>query len=385
MKPHVLMLRTNPYRPDPAVARAARALAEHGCRVTLVCWDRQAEMPPRETDRELEIIRVHSVRSAYAVGRRQVRPLAAFWREAARLAGALRPDVVHCHDLDTLPVGWTIKRRHRCALVYDAHEAYPALMSLQLPALMVRGLAVLERWLLRRSDATITASTVLRDQWRRLGVDPVVAVGNYADLAPFAALDETTVGRVRAALGVPPEQLLVGYVGGFTADRSLRPMLEAALRLPEIQFHLWGDGPQRSLVESMAAKAGNVRYHGWLPAAEVPAHVCALDVVYYGVRLDYPGAVYLAPNALGLAMAAGRPIIAPGAGDVARVVGETECGVLMTESTPDAVLAAVRRLSSGDERRRLGANGQRAARERYNAAAAVQPLIELYRGLGVGV
>lgn len=375
------MLRSNPYRPDPRVARAAHALVRAGYRVTLICWDRRAELPARERAAGIEIMRVHRVRSGYAVGWRQLRHVPVFWREAVRMALPLAPHIVHCHDLDTLPAGWVLKRRLGCALVYDAHEHYPAVLSLYLPRVLVRALALIENLLLPRVDAAITASTVLGEEFRRRGVEPVVAVGNYADLGRFEGLGDVEVESARADLGVSAARLLVGYIGGFTRDRLLRPFLDAADLLPDVQFHLWGDGPQRWVVEEAAAARANVRYHGWLPDAAVPLHFRALDVVYYGLRTDYVGAPYAAPNALGLAMAAGRPIVASAIGDLARVVAATQCGLLLEDSTPEAIAAAVRRLVVAAERQRLGANGLRAARERYNAEAAQRPHVELYRTL----
>lgn len=380
MSAHVLMLRTNPHRPDPAVARAARTLAGAGYRVTLVCWDRAAERPRRERDEMLDVVRVQQVRSEYGRGWTQLPRLRAFWSEAIRVAVPLAPDIVHCHDLDTLPAGWMLKRRLGCALVYDAHENYPLLMSLQLPRVLVWALTLLERRLLRHVDATVTADTVLRDEWRGRGVSPVVAVGNWADLRSFDAVTDAAVERMRAELGAAPGRMLVGYLGGFTHDRLLRPFLEAARHVPQADFHLWGDGPQRALVETAAATRANVRYHGWLDAGAVPLCFRALDVVYYGLR-DYRGSVYAAPNALGLAMAAGRPLVASGGGDLRRIVRETECGVLVEEPTPEAIAIAIRRLLAPAERARLGANGRRAACERFNAATQQRPLLDVYDDL----
>ena len=131
---HIVMLLSNAFRPDPRVEREAHALVNHGHRVTIICWDRQAELPPRENYNGTEIIRVHSIRSAYGSGWRQLFYLPRFWRVASQLAWEFRPGIVHCHDLDTLYAGRQIKKQLKCPLIYDAHEHYPALMSLYLPS-----------------------------------------------------------------------------------------------------------------------------------------------------------------------------------------------------------------------------------------------------------
>ncbi|RMF04792.1 MAG: glycosyltransferase [Chloroflexi bacterium] len=378
---HIAMLLTNPYRPDPRVEREARALVKAGHRVTLVCWDRAAELPPRETHNGLDIIRVQSVRSAYGSGWRQLFYLPRFWRMAVRIVAGLQPNAVHCHDLDTLFVGWRLKQRTACRLVYDAHEHYPAMMSLYLPRVMVNTLAVWERYLIRHADAVVTASTVLRDEFLQTHRMPVITLGNFQDMAPYQAVSAAEAQVLRAKLGVPDGKLLVAYIGGFSKNRILVPFIEAARLLPAVEFHLWGDGAQRTEVEAATARYPNAHYHGWLGADDLPIHFRAADVIYYCLRLDYPGAQYNAPNTLSQAMAAGRPIIANRVGDLGRIVSAAQCGLLIDQATPEQIAAAIRQLQLPDLRRQLGKNGLRAAQTDFNTAAVERQLIELYHML----
>jgi glycosyltransferase involved in cell wall biosynthesis len=130
-----------------------------------------------------------------------------------------------------------------------------------------------------------------------------------------------------------------------------------------------------------AATCPNVSYHGWLAANELPRHFKAADVIFYGLRLDYPGAVYNAPNTLSCAMAAGRPVVATDVGDLGRIVRAADCGILLGEATPRAIAAAIEQLLDPAARARLGGNALRAAEGPYNAAAQRVQLLELYRGL----
>ena len=202
MSKHILMLLTNPFRPDPRVEREAVGLVAAGYEVTVICWDRAAELPADELYKGVRLLRVQDVPSAYGSGWRQLFHLPRFWRKAVGLALQLRPDAIHCHDLDTLYAGWQIKKRLQIPLLYDAHEHYPALMSLYLPAPAIPLLAAWERFLIRRVDATITASTILADEFVAQGVRPVQALGNYPDIEPYLSLDKAERPRLRAELGV---------------------------------------------------------------------------------------------------------------------------------------------------------------------------------------
>ncbi len=380
----VVMLLTNPFRPDPRVSREAHALVEQGYHVTIICWDRQVELPRHESHdgRDgVEIIRVQDVQSGYSFGWQQLFYLPRFWHKATQLALELSPDAVHCHDLDTLYAGWRIKKCLRCPLVYDAHEHYPALMSLYLPAPFVMALAQWERWLMHYVDITITASTVLRDEFLSRGQPLVVTLGNYQDVASYAAVTDAEAHALRAELGVLPDDLLIAYIGGFSRNRMLLPLIEAAALLPHAQFHLWGDGPQRTAIEQAVAHHPNVYYHGWASAANLPYYFKAADLIYYCLRLDYPGAVYNAPNTLTQAMAAGRPIIANDVGDLGRIVRATHCGLLIGEATPHAIAGAIERLQDPLARARMGANGLRATRDTYNTAVVQRQLVDVYHTL----
>jgi glycosyltransferase involved in cell wall biosynthesis len=371
------MLLSNAFRPDPRVQREAQALADSGYEVTVICWDREAKLPAQEVQGKVTIVRVHSVRSAYGVGPRQLRYLPRFWSEAARLAAPLQPDLVYCHDLDTLYAGWRLKRRLGCPLIYDAHEHYPALMSLYLPAPLVWVLAQWERWLLRRVDGVVTASSVLADEFAVQGIRPVIALGNFQAIEPYAAVGQQESAALRCALAVPAEQLLVAYIGGFSRNRMILPLVEAAPLLPDVSIHLWGDGAQRTAIEEAAAAQPNVHYHGWLAAADLPRAFAAADAIVYCLRLDYPGAVYNAPNTLSQAMAAGRPVIANNVGDLGRMVRAADCGLLLDEVTPQALAIAIQQLRDRDRRAWLGANGLRAARTIYNVQTLQRELVDL--------
>lgn len=246
---------------------------------------------------------------------------------------------------------------------------------------MVTVLAAWERRLQRQVDATITASTVLADEFRARGVDPVITLGNFQDLAPFMAVEPGQVAAARGEMGAGPADLVVAYIGGFSRNRMLLPLIQAAALQPDVQFHLWGDGVQREEVAEAVAPQPNAYYHGWLAAQELPRFFGAADAIAYCLRLDYPGAIYNAPNTLSNAMAAGRPIIANDVGDLGRVVAAADCGVLIDEATPEAIAAAVDILRDPETRLRLGANGRRAAEASYKAAVLEQELVDLYQAL----
>jgi glycosyltransferase involved in cell wall biosynthesis len=378
---HIVMLLSNPYRPDPRVLWESQALLDAGYRVTLIAWDRQAELPAVQLDGLLEIDRIQNVRSSYGAGIKQAVRIPAFWQSANHLALSLQPDLVHCHDLDTLYAGVQLRRRLGCRLVYDAHENYPALMSLMLPSAAVWLLRGLENLLLRSADHTITASRRFAMELKTRGYSRVTAIGNYADLDSYQKIEPSQLAATRANLGLREDDLVVSYIGGFTQDRVILPLLEAAEMLPEVKFIVAGDGPQRPAIEARIKDRENIHDLGWISLDKVPTITKMSDVIYYALSPRYPGAEYNAPNALGNALAAGRAMLSNDVGDLGDTLRRYNCGLLLDSLAPADIAAGITRLQDPAFRRKLEINALQAAAQGRNARASRQLVVDLYRDI----
>jgi len=378
------MLLSNPYRPDPRVRREAQALIQRGNPVTIIAWDREAVFPEHETVDGVEVVRIRKVRSGYGAGWRQSVRIPLFWREATQLARELAPDIVHCHDLDTLYAGARLKKATGCRLIFDAHEHYPSLMSLYLPGWIIKGLEWWERRLIRQADHTITASTVLAERYRQRGIAASV-VGNFQPLAPYERIGEEVIQGFRGELGVKPGEMMVIYIGGFSRNRTLLPLIEAVKGIDNLKLFLWGEGHQKEAVQRAVQAGANhgsplpyAQYMGWLPAEKVPLVARSADAMVYCLVPDYPGAIYNAPNSLSIAMAAGLPIISNEVGDLGRYIRETGCGILLSFPDAQSIRKAIIALRDGNLRRRLGEAGREAAKVSYNWDVAAENLLAVY-------
>lgn len=380
--PNIVMLLSNAFRPDPRVIKEANSLAGAGYSVTIICWDRLGEMLIEESlPSGVRILRIQSVRTVYGAGLKQILYTPRFWSAAIQKALPLKPDLVHCHDLDTLYAGVRIKKHLGCKLLFDAHEDYPTQMSLYLPGFFLPLLNTYERWLLTQVDAAVAASSVFVDKLRTEGFSPAVYLPNVQDLAIFEDVTQDRLLRLRQELGLEPGAYVVSYIGGFTLNRLLLPLIEAMRSLPTVTLLLAGEGHQRQAVEEAIHGLPNVRYLGWLPANQVPLYTCLSDVIYYCLKPDYPGAKFNAPNTLSNAMAAGRPVIANNIGDLGRIVRKTDCGVLLDVVSPQTIAEAIMKLSDPSVRRNLGEAGRAAAVREFNWQVVEQGLLELYASL----
>ncbi len=262
----------------------------------------------------------------------------------------------------------------RPCVVLDVHEHYPSRLDRRLPAPLRAvarlGLRTICRAMARRADAVIVAKDGLAQDYR----PDCVTVRNYAE-APLVA------PRVHRA---GPVTLL--HLGAMSRARGW-PQLLAALALGDASLTLAGrftDGSEADF-HTETERLGltlRIRCLGWLPPAEMAAVAAACDV---NLVLFQPGEEnhrLALPHKLADGMLAGLPVIAPAfATEVAAMVRESDCGLLVDVTDPVAIAAAVAALGDPALRARLGAAGRAAALGRYGWAGQAAALVALYRGL----
>lgn len=369
------MLVSNACAPDRRVLREARALVERSHRVRIIAWDREGRHTARETVDGVEIERV-SVSSAYGTGLRRLGKWPIY---ASRVLALLRQKdwhAVHCHDLDTLPIGYVHARRRGIPLIFDAHESYPDLIAPQVPGWAVAVARRLERYLVRRVDALVTVGELLAEHYRPFA-KRVVVVRNCQPAGP-AAFDPAVL---RSAWGLVDPDFVACYVGGFTKGRVILPMIEAVRADPAVALLLVGDGPQAQAVFEAIGDSGRIVYLGpRVPPEQVVEIMGAADVVYYGLRPDFPNNRFSSPNALYSALAAGRPLLTTDVGEISQVVRDEGCGLVL----PEPVLAsdinqALAELRVPEFRAAMADSARRAGETKYNWNVARAALLELYQ------
>jgi glycosyltransferase involved in cell wall biosynthesis len=325
--PTVLMLLTNRYDPDPRVRQEALALVAAGWRVRILAWDRDCIGPEWECCENVEVERV-ILRSRHGRGNTQVffylwLYLRMFWR------GWSAPfDVLHCHDLDTLPLGYLLGRLKRKPVVYDAHESFPDMLVGNIHPVVQQGLVSVENFLIRRIDLLITVGEKLRQHFAERGARNSVVVGNWKPLREYA-YDAQQNLALRERLGIPAGAFTIVCIVQLLKDRKIEALLEAVEQDSDAYLLIGGKGALEPLVRERASGNPRIFYLGFVPATEIPAYTCAADVVYYGFDPSNPNARFSAPNKLFEALAAARPLITGDFGEIGDVVRQAGCGVVL--------------------------------------------------------
>ncbi len=193
----------------------------------------------------------------------------------------------------------------------------------------------------RRCDLFVAATPGIARVALKAGVDPdrIVTVENGITSDLRIVLSG---GRPRTERSCP----VVTYVGLLGRAQQLATLVEAAQRLPHVQFVIVGEGPQRTEVEELIRTEGcqNVRLQGYVRPELLPGVFAASDILFAQV-VDAPTLNETArPSKLFEYMAAGRAIVYAGYGDAADLITEIGCGIAIPPADPVGLAAAIQGL-----------------------------------------
>ena len=313
------------------------------------------------------------------------------------LARRLDVDCYHCNELDSWVVGAALKLTRRTRLVADVHEHYPATLAESrfppwLRPTVENAVRLVYRLLVPVTDRIVLAKQSVASDFRGSEAKHVL-VRNYT-LIPEQTEPSGRDDVDGGGDGEGSEVVTAIHIGVVSRKRGWPQLVEALAQVQSkhVCAHIVGtfnDGSQEAF-EQRVAELGledRVGVEGWMPFEEVCKRVRAASI---GLVLFQPGLtnnVYALPHKMFEYMMAGIPVIAPDfAEEVAAIITEADCGILVDPSNPAEIAEALDRLASdATERKRMGENGRRAVAERYNWDAEAETLIAMYRELAEGI
>lgn len=300
-----------------------------------------------------------------------------------RLATKLDADVYHCNEVDSWMVGAALRTLKRKVCVFDVHEHYPEDFAENYcpkwAQPVVRAMiAILINGLSRMASGIVLAKSSLEKDFSHLPKGRVHLVENFVSLAALKS-------DSRDELREPPLKLIhLGLIGRLRGWPQLLEALAMA-RCQSVQLLILGainDGSEQELraeIERLGL-ANRVHYETWLPYEEAMAQVRLSDA---GLIMFQPGLynhVHALPHKMFDYMAGELVVIAPAfAEEVAAIVRDAQCGLLIDPSRPDSIAEAIDHLCDNpDQLRMLGRSGRAAVLNRYNWEAEAEKLLAMY-------
>jgi glycosyltransferase involved in cell wall biosynthesis len=281
-----------------------------------------------------------------------------FWRlvEAIR---ALRPDVLHCHQVHANIAG-------RAARLFTGT-----------PALVCTAHSITEgprwrEWAYRLTDGLCDVTTNVCqagvERYIRVGAAPpskILYVPNAIDIRRFAA-DPPNRAPVRQSLGIPGDAFVWLAIGNLRLPKDYPTMIEGfrqvVARQPGACLLIAGAGPLAAELEAQVAAGAipGIRFLG--ARSDVAGLLSAADG--FLMSSSWEGT----PLALLEASAASLPVVATRVGGIAEVVADGVSGYLVPPGDPAALAGACLRVmgAAPEHQAALGAAGRRIVEESFS-------------------
>lgn len=223
-------------------------------------------------------------------------------------------------------------------------------------------------WVLREAAALVSVSASLAERLRQLGApdSKIFVLRNGVDLTLFAPGDRAEL-RTELKLRGP----LLLSVGHLVMDKGHQLVIEALPHLPAMHLAIVGDGPMRGRLQALAAELGVADRVTWTGNVDQPSlakYYGAADVTVLASKEEGM------PNVLLESMACGTPVVSADVGGAREVVDAPDAGILLEQRTPQAIVDAVRALTTQP---RTAASVRRHA-ERFSWTATTDGLLALF-------
>lgn len=308
--------------------------------------------------------------------RQVLRIFARLWTHAGLLwhLTRCRADVVHAHDVNTLPTAWLAAVFSGASLVYDAHEIST---SREGYASFRKLVAVVEKVLMPRANGTIT-TTVARAKFfaRAYGVERPVVLQNRPRRQQVLASN-----RIRVELGLVRPWPIIVYQGGVQQGRGLERLARVALDVPDAYFVFIGGGRLDASLRSIVAELRleeRVRFIPTVALAELPSYTASADIGVQPIENTCLNHYTTDSNKLFEYVQAGLPIVASDLPEIRRVVRKHDLGLLVPPGNSAALSAALRELLADKGKREHYATQARKASAALSWESQEHELVALY-------
>lgn len=209
---------------------------------------------------------------------------------------AVKPEIIHSHDLICLPVGIEAAKIIDAKVVYDAHEL-EVHRNPPLPFFQKRFVAYIEKKYGKKSNAVITVGTHIAD----ILSDELSKKINVIYNSPII---ESSSHTIRGDLNLDSKTPLIIYVGKVTLGRGVEDIISLLPNLPNIHFATIGpcDSKIQQKLRTQAIKLNVEKQFTILPPVsykEVVNYIrssnmgiIAIDTTPLSYRLSMPNKLF---------------------------------------------------------------------------------------------
>lgn len=391
----ILMLLFSDILYDARVRREALSLAKSGIHVDLLCVKQYKEEVPNKLHDNLNVYRT-------SLSQRRIKrqsPEKKKWRSIhlakklifdvlanieyynyakKKLARKNVYDAIHCHDLNTLPAGYLLKRVMDTKLVFDSHELFNEMSN---KGVLEKKIGYfIERILINKTDRLIVVNPIVGNEFvERYGIRDFTVIQNIPDQSTEKS-PETHI-QLRERFRLSPTDKLIVYQGGLLPDRGIEECVLAISTLPnEYKLILIGSGILEKEIREISKTNrvdDRVFFVGQVPSDELLYFTRQADIGLVMYKNTSRNNYLSTPNKIYEYLLAGIPIVSSDHPGKSSIIQKNNIGVCVKEK-PDHIAEGIR--SIGEKLEHYKMNCLK-AQQYYRWDKEAEKLIDLYKTL----
>jgi glycosyltransferase involved in cell wall biosynthesis len=281
-------------------------------------------------------------------------------------------DIVHSHGYKANVYAQTVKHGVATRTMATCHPWTETAYSLK-----SRVYTRLDKFLLPRFDRIVAISEAVKTEVLQAKVPShkVTVIPNGIDLERFNTNGEKQ--KIRAALGLPTEGVIVGTIGRLVPEKGQHLLIEAAAymakKILNFFYLIVGDGPLRQSLQEQARKAGLENRFIFLGVSDqIPLLLGLMEVFVL------PSLSEGLPMVLLEAMAAKRPIVATNVGAIPQVLRDRESGLIIKPNAVELADAVFYLLNHPAIAQSFGQKAFDRVRDEYSSQKMTQAYVAVY-------
>ncbi|MCS5533335.1 MAG: glycosyltransferase, partial [Candidatus Poseidoniaceae archaeon] len=257
----VAMVVSNSCSPDPRVLRSAFWLVEAGHQVTIHAFDRLQLHSKSESTHGARIMRYHLGEIPYGGMGKTIKGILKFVKQVKASLRHSPPDLIYCHDADTLSIATSLKKSHQIPFVFDMHDLHHTWIRMPAPNSIVRKFLSrrMEAKMLRqakKADVIITTSGKI-EGGKFDGFEQYLQSKNLISTVVENRPLEMSIAQQKPSNAT---KWSVGYLGRVRELKTFTLMLEAIKLIPVAErpnIIIAGDGTKANEVGELMMNAVN--------------------------------------------------------------------------------------------------------------------------------
>jgi glycosyltransferase involved in cell wall biosynthesis len=291
----VCMVTHSFYERDNRVMRYAEALVERGNTVEIFALRSGRDLPKEEIIFGVRLFRIQdrfekkeSSKISFLWPLLRFLFVSLFW--VAKRHQKRRYDLVHVHNIpDFLVFSALYPKLSGCRVILDIHDIVPEFFGSKFGntkgGSIIRALKLMEKISAAFADHVIIANDLWLDKY----------TSRSAPRKKCSVFVNNVDARIFRPRSSPPshERPLILFPGGLQyhqgVDLAIQAFSKLRERLPEVEFHIYGDGIAKPDLVALATRLGlngSVRFFNPLPIHEVASVIAGADLGVVPKRAD---------------------------------------------------------------------------------------------------